>query len=166
MPATTARSPSDPLDGYCMLTAVVDGSSEHRLSTAVQDDILSTTHDLSSDDFDRCDISACTRSKRADTQQLRIRAGERRRCSPPRTVMVPRGSQSSLMRRERPITAVSGYQLLMLVGLSTGSDASGRLRRGALTYSVTVTLVFQKRYFLDHLRLQIVPLACSPIHTV
>ena len=32
MSATTARSTSDPLDGYCMLTAVVDGLSEHRLS--------------------------------------------------------------------------------------------------------------------------------------
>ena len=30
------------------------------------------------------------------------------------------------------------------------------MRRLALTYSVTVTLVFQKRYFVDHLRLQIV----------
>ena len=37
-------------------------------------------------------------------------------------VMVPRGSQSSLMRRGRPITAVSGYQLLMLDGTSTGTD--------------------------------------------
>ena len=46
MPATTARSPSDPLDGYCMLTAVVDGSSEHRLSTAVRGDIPSTMHEL------------------------------------------------------------------------------------------------------------------------
>ena len=46
LPATTARSPSDPLDGNCMLTAVVDGSPEHRLSTAVQDDIPSMTHDL------------------------------------------------------------------------------------------------------------------------
>ena len=36
----------------------------------------------------------------------------------------------------------------------------GRLRRLALTYSVTVTLVFQKRYFVDHLRLQIV-LSCQ-----
>ena len=33
---------------------------------------------------------------------------------------------------------------------------SGRLRRLALTYSVTVTLAFQKRYLLDDLRLQIV----------
>ena len=46
MPAATARSPSDPLDGQCMLTAVVDVSPEHRLSTVVQDDIPSTTHDL------------------------------------------------------------------------------------------------------------------------
>ena len=50
MSAATARSPSDPLDGQCMLTAVVmavvDGSPEHRLSTAVQDDIPSTTHNL------------------------------------------------------------------------------------------------------------------------
>jgi len=29
-----------------MLTAVVDVSPEHRLSTVVQDDIPSTTHDL------------------------------------------------------------------------------------------------------------------------
>ena len=30
------------------------------------------------------------------------------------------------------------------------------MRRAALTYSIKVTLVFQKRYLLDHLRLQIV----------
>ena len=48
---------------------------------------------------------------------------------------VPRGSQSSLMRRGRPKTAVSGCQLLMLDVPSTGT---GCLRRLALTYSVTV----------------------------
>ena len=37
------------------------------------------------------------------------------------------------------------------------------MRRLALTYSVTVTLVFQKRYFLRDLRLQIV---CSGADTV
>ena len=63
------------------------------------------------------------RSKRADMRQVLNQAAERRSCSPPRMVMVPRGSQSSLMRRGRPITAVSGYQLLMLDGPSTGADA-------------------------------------------
>ena len=33
---------------------------------------------------------------------------------------------------------------------------SGRLRRLALTFSDTITLVFQKRYFVDDLRMQIV----------
>ena len=43
----TARSPSDPLDGQCcMLTAVLWRCSSVNLSTAVQDDIPSTTHDL------------------------------------------------------------------------------------------------------------------------
>ena len=40
---------------------------------------------------------------------------------------------------------------------------SGRLRRLALTYSVTVTLAFQKRYLLDDLRLQIV---CSVVRAI
>ena len=63
------------------------------------------------------------RSKRADMRQVLNQAAERRSCSPPRMVMVPRGSQNSLMRQGRPITAVSGYQLLMLDGPSTGADA-------------------------------------------
>ena len=45
----------------------------------------------------------------------------------------------------------------MLDGTSTGADSPvvcGALRY--LTYSVTVTLVFQKRYFVGDLRLQIV----------
>ena len=46
MLAATARSPSDPLDGQCMLTAVLRRCSSDRLSTAVQDEIPSTTSDL------------------------------------------------------------------------------------------------------------------------
>jgi len=78
-------------------------------------------------------------------RQVLNQAAERRSCSPPRMVMVPRGSQSSLMRRGRPITAVSGYQLLMLDGPSTGTDdpvVCGVLRsyvqRLRTSYSVTV----------------------------
>ena len=46
MPATTPRSTSDPLDGKCMLTAVLRRCSSVRLSTAVQGDIASAMHDL------------------------------------------------------------------------------------------------------------------------
>ena len=46
MSATTARSTSDPLDGQCMLTAVLPTCEHVRLSTAVQGDIPSTMHDL------------------------------------------------------------------------------------------------------------------------
>ena len=48
----------------------------------------------------------------------------------------------------------------MLDSTSTGLDdpvVCGALRfRTALHFTVRVTLVFQKRYFVDHLRLQIV----------
>ena len=44
--AATARSTSDPLDGLCMLTAVLRRCSSVRLSTAVQGDIASTKHGL------------------------------------------------------------------------------------------------------------------------
>ena len=70
-------------------------------------------------DTDRCDTSECMHSKREDMQKLRNRAGERRNCSPPRTAMVPRGSQSSLMRCQRPMSVESGDQLLMIDGQST-----------------------------------------------
>ena len=46
MSIATARSTSDPLDGLCMLTAVLRRCSSVRLSTAVQGDIASTMHDL------------------------------------------------------------------------------------------------------------------------
>ena len=46
MSIATARSTSDPLDGLCMLTAVLRRCSSVRLSTAVQGDIASTMHGL------------------------------------------------------------------------------------------------------------------------
>ena len=46
MSATIPRSLSDPLDGQCMLTAVLRRCSSVRLSTAVQGGIASTMHDL------------------------------------------------------------------------------------------------------------------------
>ena len=46
MSATIPRSMSDPLDGQCMLTAVLRRCSSVRLSTAVQGDVPSTMHDL------------------------------------------------------------------------------------------------------------------------
>ena len=54
--------------------------------------------DARTGDVDRCGTSVCMRIKRADTWKLLNQAAERRNCSPPRTAMVPRGSQSSLMR--------------------------------------------------------------------
>ena len=46
MSATTARPPSDPLDGLCMLTAVLRWCLSVCLSTAVQSDIPSTMHEM------------------------------------------------------------------------------------------------------------------------
>ena len=96
MSATAARLTSDLLDGQGMLTAELTMVLAARLSTAVQGDIPSTMCDL------MMLIAAAhrygMRSKRADMRQLLNQAVERRSCSPPRMVMVPRGSQSSLMR--------------------------------------------------------------------
>ena len=108
------------LDGQCMLTAVLRRCSSDRLSTALQDE--NSFDDERSDDVDRCSTSACMRGKRADTRNPRYQVGERRSCSPPRTAMVLRGSESSLMRCGRSITAESGYQLLMLDSPSTGAE--------------------------------------------
>ena len=96
------------------------------------------------------------RGKRADTRKARYQVGERRSCSPPRTAMVPRGSESSLMRCGRSITAESGYQLLMLDSPSTGAEDPVVFNAVCLRTALQLTLVFQKRYLLDHLRLQIV----------
>ena len=116
------RSVRRTFDGKCMLTAVVDGSSEHRLSTAVQGDIPSTMRDLmmliAVAHRYACAVSVQTCGSCSIKWQS-VAAAHRR--------VLPwcqdaRGSQSSLMRRGRPITAVSGYQLLMLDGPSTGGE--------------------------------------------
>ena len=112
-------------------------------------------------DTDRCSTSDCMHSKRADMQKLRDRAGERRNCSPPRMAMVSRGSQSPLTRCSRPITDESGYELLMLDGPSTIADDPVVCSATRARISLKLALVLQKRYFVDHPRLQIL----SPEHT-
>ena len=67
------------------------------------------------------------------------------------------------MRCGRSITADSGDQLLMLDSPSTGAEDP--VVFNAVRYvQRTVTLVFQKRYLLDHLRLQIVTKAMDSCH--
>ena len=117
-------------------------------------------NDARSGDVDRCGTSVFMRSKRADM---------RHRCS------IKRQSVAA----SQLLTAAYGHgaeRLSELAHATRKTDngrlwlpaaharrpqhrgrCSGRLRRLALTYSVTVTLVFQKRYLLRDLRLQIVP---------
>ena len=108
------------LDGQCMLTAVLRRCSSDRLSTAVQDEIPSTTRDLTMSiaavHRPVCAASVRTRGSRAIKWESVAAA------HPVRTAMVPRGSESSLMRCGRSITAESGYQLLMLDSPSTGAE--------------------------------------------
>ena len=96
------------------------------------------------------------RSKLEDMRQRRNRAGERRRCPPPRMAMVAeRLAELSHAMRTTDVGRLRGYQLLMLDGPSTRlqSRGSGRLKCCAAAYIVKLTLVLQKRYFVDHLRL-------------
>ena len=111
------------LDGQCMLTAVLRRCSSDCLSTAVQDEIPLTTSDLTMSIAAAHRPAVCAASVRTrGTRAALSSGGERRSCSPPRTAMVLRGSESSLMRCGRSITAESGYQLLMLDSPSTGAE--------------------------------------------
>ena len=116
------------LDGQCMLTAVLRRCSSDRLSTAVQDEIPSTTSDLTMSIAAAhrpvCAASVRTRGTRAIKWESVAAAHRRVRpwCPLPMVVGAERGSESSLMRCGRSITAESGYQLLMLDSPSTGAE--------------------------------------------
>ena len=118
----TARPPSDMLDGQCMLTAVLRRCSSDRLSTAVQDQIPSTTSDLTMSIAAAhrhvCAASVRTRGSRAIKWESVAAAHRRVRpwCREARRAL------SSLMRCGRSITADSGYQLLMQNSPSTGTE--------------------------------------------
>ena len=96
MSATIPRSMSDPLDGQCMLTAVLRRCSSVRQVTAVEGDTPSKVHDVTKL-IDAAHQHACTASVWTHGSCAIKRESvtiAHRRVWP----WVPRGSQSSLMR--------------------------------------------------------------------
>ena len=147
MSSTTARSPSDPLDGQCMLTAVLRQCSSVRLSTAVQGDISSTMHDLvmltAAAHQSSCAVSVRTCSGHAEGAQSSGRASQLL------TAAYGHGAERLSELAHPHATRKTDNGRLWLPAAHARRPqhrgrCSGRLRRLALTYSVTVTLVFQK----------------------
>ena len=103
------------------------------------------------------------RRKRADTRQPRNQVGERRNCSPPRMAMVPQ--RLAELSHAMQTTDIGRFWLPAAHArrLEHQIRGSGRLKHCAAAYIVNLTLVLQKRYFVDHLRLQIVPHYLIPL---
>ena len=118
------QMPSDPPDRQCMLTAVLRQCSSVRLSTAVQGDIQSTMHDLvmliAAVHQSSCAVSVQTCGRCSIKRQSVAAAHRRVQLYGHGAERLSELAKSSLMQRGRPITAVSGYQLLMLDSPSTG----------------------------------------------
>ena len=156
MSSTTARSPSDPLDGQCMLTAVLRqcSTSSVRLSTAVQGDIPSTMHNLvmliAAVHQSSCAVSVQT-CGRCSIKRQSVAAAHRRVwswCAERLSELAHATRKTDNGRLWLPAAHARRPE--------HQSRGSGRLKRCAAAYIVKLTLVLQKRYFVDHLRLQIV----------
>ena len=146
MSATTARPPSDPLDGLCMLTAVLRRCSSVRLSTAVQGEIPSTMHDLVMW-IAAAHWPAC--------------AGSLETCG---SYAIERESVATAHRRVRPwcrearrdLSCDANDRYRTVVWLRAAhvrwpeyqSRGSSRLQRCGRTYNDKLTHVLQKRYFV------------------